>query len=96
MGLGYLALTKQIAAPHSYYRKRTTRITVYVRAVSSIGVRVVTTSHCNPSAGRFDIITHRVKESGFDPSSTVSSVGVREMVASFGHKKHSKYIITLG
>jgi len=63
--------------------------------VSSIGVRVATRSHCNPSAGRFDITTHRVTESGSDPSSTVSSVGVRERVASFGQKTH-RYLIALG
>jgi len=58
--------------------------TMYIHAVSSIGVRVATRSHCNPPAGRFDITTHRLTESGSDPSSTVSSVGVRETVASFG------------
>ena len=62
---------------------------INIHAVSSIGVRVATRSHCNPPAGRFEITTHRVTESGSDPSSTVSSVGVREMIASFGQKTHT-------
>ena len=63
-------------------------LTLYIHAVSSIGVRVATRSHCNPPAGRFDITTHRITESGSDPSSTVSSVGVTERVAAFGQKTY--------